>query len=175
MSQVSRASFSFRPVNPATQREVSEMAPGIMTAVLNEAVNMQWQSLYRELYKNSSEKMKTWSTAMHSIGQQANVVVEIKEGQGLEFMYALLGAHMNFTCTATDQPSHTTIPMDMHKLLADGGQPNPITAIENARLQLRQAGEVGGVPSYDMCRHDTIQAVGLILTERKQTQQAEGA
>ena len=94
-------------------------------------------------------------------------MVEIKEGQGLEFMYALLGAHANFA--ASDQQLHTTILMDMHKLFADGhrGQPNPITAIENAQLQLRQAGEVGVVPyaSYDMCGRDTIQAVGLISTE----------
>ena len=90
-------------------------------------------------------------------------MVEIKEGQGLDFMYALLGAHLNFT--ATDQQLHMTILMDMHKLFADGGQPNPITAIENARLQLRQAGKVGVVPSYDMCGRDTFQAVKLISTE----------
>ena len=147
---------------PALSAMASPVSAEI-TGHLEEAITLQWRTLYRELYKGSSDKIKTWSTIIHAIGQQANVMVEIKEGQGMQFMYALLGAHVKFT--ATDQQSHTTILMGMHELFADGGSPNPITAVETARLQLRKASEVGVVPSYDMCGRDLLRALGQLSTD----------
>ena len=132
---------------------------------LTAARQEKWLELHRELHQSSSDKVRDWTQIIHAVGQHAKHMVEIKDGDGLNFMYALLGAHVKFT--AADQQFHSTALMQLHTLFSDseGGADNIIKAIEEARTKLRHAREVGVFPEYDLCGRDLIAALGSVSTE----------
>ena len=100
---------------------------------------IMWRDLYREMFAAATPAVKDWTYVFHAVGQQAKTMVEIKDGDGLNFVYALLNEHVKFT--AADQQYHTTMLMNMTSLFANAGGANPIKQIELARQRLRAARE----------------------------------
>jgi len=122
------------------------------------ARKVQWQRLHKELADLASETVKTWMDRMHSVGQDADVMIEIPTGDGQNFVYAMLSEHVEFT--ANDQQKHTTILMKLHDVFHKPS--NPIQAVEMARLNLRKAREVGVHPEYDLGGKDAITAMSAL-------------
>ena len=111
-----------------------------------DAKAVQWRRLHKELSDQATETVKTWMDRMHSVGQDADTLIEIEIGDGQSFVYAMLSEHVEFT--ANDQQHHTTLLMKLHDVFNKPA--NPIQAVEQARLKLRKAREVGVHPEYDL-------------------------
>ena len=148
---------------PDTAESWVETTTGFNAALVN-ARKAKWLALHRELMAHASETLKDWAQVIHSVGQAGKTLVEIKEGDGMRFMYALLSHHVKFT--ATDQHFHTSAMMQLHSLFAgDSAIANPIEAIEEARRKLRAAREVGVHPDYELSGRDLLSALGDIRQE----------
>ena len=134
-----------------------------MSSDIMEQRKIMWRDLYREMFAAATPAVKDWTYVFHAVGQQAKTMVEIKDGDGLNFVYALLSEHVKFT--AADQQYHTTMLMNMTSLFANAGGANPIKQIELARQRLRAARDVGVYPEYDLCGRDVLKALSNMSTE----------
>jgi hypothetical protein len=128
---------------------------------MKEARKRQFTLLYDELFKNASEKVRTWCRSMHSVGQGNKLMLKIDVNGGFNFMYLMLAEHVKFT--ASDQQFHVTAMMGLKAVFVKDG--NVLQQIEQAREIIRLAEVVGVRPEYTLHGKQTFEAMGRLGNE----------
>ena len=135
-----------------------ETVPIALTEDFKAAKLAQSRTLWEELHKTSSQKMRLWASHVQSLGQFGDNLVVIEKGASLDFLYCLLSKHVKFT--SVDQKHYDASVASLCDLFTPGE--NVHRAVEKARSRLEAAAKVGVRPSWSLGGRDVIGALAAM-------------